>query len=373
MNFTIKTKILKKYLKHLGPAIPPIAHRPELYGVAIDVYDNRVVFQIRNDFLDFKVEETDLNVLKIISPGKILVKAKMLNEIVQKIESEDIEFITIDKNILVIKSQDSEYELNLLNSDKYERAIFKYDQGLEMKIDSFNFRNLIQKVIVAGNEKSSRRILQGVNLIYHNGILNAFATDNVRVSFAKTRAKAAKNFEKIIPIKTLKELVKIFDEKHELTLTFFNQKLIIQSQNAIVQTNLIEGKFPNLLAVFPQKFKFKLLTQKGELINLIDRTTILNPNKASTSLLVKLIINNGELNFESRELEIGYASVNTKNFTFEGEKIFQISFSPKYIIEALKSIDNEMVEIKFNSSQEPFVINGQNDDNFKSLILPFRT
>ncbi len=373
MNFKIKTKILKKYLKHLALGIPPVAHRPELYGVAIDVYDNRVVFQIRNDYFDLKIEEVDLNVLEIVAPGKILVKAKTLNEIVQKIEDEDIELIAIDKNILVVKSEDSEYELNLLNSDKYERAIFNYDQGLELKIDSFDFKNLIQKVVVAGNEKSSRRILQGVNLIYKDGIINAFATDNVHISFAKTRAKAEQDFEKIIPIKILKELIRIFDERGELTLIFFDQKLIVQAENAIVQTNLIEGKFPNLLDMFPQEFKFKLLTQKEELITLIDRTTILNPNKTSTSLLVKLIINNDELSFESRELEIGYANVTTKNFTFEGENIFQISFSPKYIIEALKNIDNEMVEIKFNSSQEPFIINGQNDNNFKSLILPFRT
>ncbi|NOQ50379.1 MAG: DNA polymerase III subunit beta [Mycoplasmataceae bacterium] len=373
MKFTIKTKVITRYLKMLSGVIPPMVHRPELAGISINVYDNRIVFQTRNDLLDLSIEENDANNISIAQVGSILVKGKTLNEIISKINNKEVEFILVDENILIIKSASIEYELNLMNNSNFEFFNYEMNEDFSCKINQSNFKNLIQKAIFAGNERSSRRILQGVNFSFLDGILQVYATDNIRISVAKTNATSSTNFEKIIPIKVLKEIIKVFDTKEELVINFTDQKFSITSNNIILQSSLIEGKYPNLLRVFPSDFKYELLIGKDEIINLIDKTTILNPNKTSSSLIVKMSVIKETLKFESRELEIGSASISTQAFDFNSNEAFSISFSPKYLLEAIKYIDEELIKIRLISSQEQFVVSGNNKENFKCLILPFRT
>lgn len=375
MKFKIKIQKIQKILKKLNTLTPTVSHRPELTGIVIDVYDTRVVFEIRNDYLDSKIEISDLNEVLISEKGRMLVKARILNEIIQMMNGDFVEFIKVEDNLLVIKSQDSQYEVNLMNVERFEKANFAVfsEDNEEIIIKAKKFKKIINKVIFAGDEYASRRILQGINFLFNENSITSIATDGVRIALKREEIKFNKNLQKIIPIKTLKEIYKIIDDNDEISINFTKNKLVIFAEDIVLQTKIIEGTFPDVVSIFPKEFKNRLEINKQELVDLINRTTLLSMTKAIDNIYIKIIIVDSLLKFEAREIEIGYANISTKNYSWDGEAIYQIAFNPRYLLEALKVIEVEKVEIFFNENQQPFVVKGKNDNSFKTLILPFKT
>ena len=54
------------------------------------------------------------------------------------------------------------------------------------------------------------------------------------------------------------------------------------------------------------------------------------------------------------------------------EKIV-ISFSAKYMIDALRTMENEAITIYMNGDSAPIVIKSDNDESLIQLILPIKT
>ncbi len=370
MKFQIKLELIKKYMKSIASVTPSIAHRPEITGVYIEVYENRVIFESRNELMDTKIETIDLTKINISETGKVLVKARVLNELIQRSKGDYIELIKVDSNLLFVRSNDSEYEINVIDDEKFNKSNFIVTEGTEIEIEANIFRNAINRVIYAANEKAPRKILQSVNLDIRDNILTTIATDGVRIAVNQTNVAINETINKNIHSKTLKDILKLINED-KIKLLFSNTHLVLTTGDFLIQVRLIEGGYPDVMKVFPVTFNYELSIEKDLLVDLIERSTLLSSNKIDDNLFVKMIVIDNNLKFETRELEIGYANISTNNFEWNGST-FQIAFNPKYILDGIKSIDELTVQISINENQKPFVMTGKNNKKFKTLILPFK-
>ena len=61
------------------------------------------------------------------------------------------------------------------------------------------------------------------------------------------------------------------------------------------------------------------------------------------------------------------------NITKNNEENIKISFSAKYMMEALKSFSTETVEIHFVGEVKPIIIKSKEDETLTQLVLPIRT
>ncbi len=373
MNFKINRIRITEYFKKMAAIAPTIAHHPKWTGMFIEVFDTRIVLEAKSYFSNIKIEISDMLDVKINNTGKVLVKAKMVNEIVSKMKGEFIEFIMVENNLLIIKSEDSEYEINVLEVDDFAKTTFLTKKDIELIVKTRDFKDVINRIIFAADEKSPRRIFQGINLIFEKNELNAVATDNVRVAWSKISAKANENFNKTISLKSLKDIIRVLDDKGELKILFFDQKIVITIDEMVVDAALIDGIYPNLLNVFPKKTETSLCIKKEEIVPLIERTVLINTLKVVENIIIKLIVKREKLILESREMEIGYANVSTSKVIFQGEEPFQISFNPNYLLESIKNVKDTNIEIMFNGSDMPFMIKGKDETRFKCLIFPFKT
>ncbi|BDV02113.1 MAG: hypothetical protein HPAVJP_0020 [Candidatus Hepatoplasma vulgare] len=369
MKFKIKTDEIKKISKKIVIPSTNLINKIEFTGILINVFKNKITFETKGEFLSLKaILKKDFEIFK---EGKVLVKSKLFNEIISKITDEFVEIHTMGDNVLIIKSENYEYELNLMNSKEFEEENFNVDSKDFFILSYQKFFKLFKGVIFSGDISAPRRILQGVNLVIENGIIKTSATDNTRATILKLSFNDQNlNLNKIIPIKVIQENLNIFESSKELNILFSHNKILITSENFISKGNLIEGVFPNVEKIFPIKFKNYLDISKQEILNLIDGTTVINFNKNSDTNVIKFLFDKNEIIVEFRELEIGYSSLKTKKFDFQGEKNFFISFNPRLLREAITNLDAEKIKIGFNDSNSPFVIFGK-DSNFKSLILPY--
>ena len=55
----------------------------------------------------------------------------------------------------------------------------------------------------------------------------------------------------------------------------------------------------------------------------------------------------------------------------DGENI-NIAFNSKYVIDGIKAIDSEEIELYFMGSLNPCIINPVEDENYTYLVLPVR-
>ncbi len=360
MKFEIKLNSIKEYLRKLTISVQSVSSRIEFTGVLITVFDNSIVFEGRNNYMDTKIEETNLNDVKIIETGRVLIKANMLNEIIQKMSGEVVIFNKIDSNIVSIESEDSNYQINLLNDEKYDIATFEeFDDSVI--INHSNFNKTISKVVFAGNEKHSKFIFQGLNLIIKDNILSSTVCDGVRIASFKTPITSDKNINKIIPLKVVKELIRILPNNGEYKFSFGNNKGIITSGNMINQFQLIEGTYPIFDKFFDSSLYTKqLVIKKHELDNAVERATILMSNKADTSNRIGLSITNELFTVESREMELGSSKIKVKDFSYSGDPI-NISLSPRILTEGLRVSESESIKLFMTEKTSSVLVISETD------------
>lgn len=184
MKFQINIETIKTYLRRLSTSVHSVASRVELTGVLISVYDNSIVFEGRNDYMDTKIEEGSLDKIKIIESGRALLKAQTLNEIVQKMEGQYVTFTKIDSNVMTIEDVDSKYQINLLSDENYEKTKFVSQDDISQVVSmpAKLFRKAVNKTAFAGSDIHSKFIFQGLNLSIEQNRLTTSATDGIKIA-----------------------------------------------------------------------------------------------------------------------------------------------------------------------------------------------
>ena len=206
--------------------------------------------------------------------------------------------------------------------------------------------------------------------------LSFVATDSHRLASKKLTVKLddeSLNFKNIvIPGKSLSELNKIIDENDdEISISVTENQILFQTENIYFLSRLLEGNYPETSRLIPDQSKTTLLTKTKDLLQAIDRASLLaRENKNS---VVKLETKGDkQLEITSHTPEVGQVVEEVHPESIEGEDL-KISFSAKYMLDALRTIESDLVKIEFTGSMRPFIIKPDDDENMLQLILPVRT
>ncbi|MBQ3436159.1 MAG: DNA polymerase III subunit beta, partial [Bacilli bacterium] len=158
------------------------------------------------------------------------------------------------------------------------------------------------------------------------------------------------------------------DKKVEMYI--FSNKILFIYDNIKFQSRLINGTYPNTTNLIPRETFLNISVNLNEFYSVIDRASILTSDKDKN--IVTLETDGNTLYIRSSSMEIG--KVEEKMYiTKESKENIKISFSAKYMMEALKTFNSLDIEIKFVGEVKPILINGQDDEGLTQLILPIRT
>lgn len=370
MEFKIKLSTFKDYLKRLNFSVKTISGRIEFTGILITAHDNHITFECRNDSTDMKIVEKSSKI-KIIEPGKVLIKGSTLNEIVQKMEGDDCLVTKVDSNLAIIQSKDSKYKINLLKDENYEKAIFNIGPSKEVTIPGKIFKNSINKVLFAGNEEHQRFIFRGMNLSIYQGLMTTTVCDGIRIASYIEKVSSDTIINKTIPLKVTSELSKILPDNANYIFSFSDRKGMVVANNITLQFYLIEGTFPVFRKHFEESSYNKELTvDKNLLFNSIEKATILSKHKTDASNRIEFLINKEYLKLSTSEQEVGSADVTIKKIKYEGEAI-KFSISSKLVYEGLRAIDAKDVTIFLNEPGSSVYIKTKNND-LNYLVSPMQ-
>ncbi|ACJ80061.1 DNA polymerase III subunit beta [Bacillus paranthracis] len=378
MRFTIQKDYLVRSVQDVMKAVSSRTTIPILTGIKVVATEEGVTLTGSDADISIEsfipVEENGKEIVEVNQSGSIVLQAKYFSEIVKKLPKETVE-ISVENHLMTkITSGKSEFNLNGLDSAEYP-LLPQIEEHHVFKIPTDLLKHMIRQTVFAVSTSETRPILTGVNWKVYNSELTGIATDSHRLALRKAKIEGiADEFQAnvVIPGKSLNELSKILDESEEMVdIVITEYQVLFRTKHLLFFSRLLEGNYPDTTRLIPAESKTDIFVNTKEFLQAIDRASLLARDGRNN--VVKLsTLEQAMLEISSNSPEIGKVVEEVQCEKVDGEEL-KISFSAKYMMDALKALDSTEIKISFTGAMRPFLIRTVNDESIIQLILPVRT
>lgn len=305
----------------------------------------------------------------IIENGSIALEAKIFSEIVRKLPDNEVTIMVDENNLTNIKCEKSKFNISGSPGNEFIQ-LPQIEKLNSFKINQSIFKEMIRQTIFSIAIEEIRPILTGELLEVKDQKFNVVSVDGYRVSIREFNLEDnVENFKLVVPGKTLNEINKILsgEEDNLINIFYTDKHILFEIENSIIVSRLLDGDFPKYNNMFSKDYEIKIIIDRKELIASLERAALItreskkNPIKIDIIDQKMIITSNTEIGNVYEELEVEK----------QGKNI-EIAFNPKYLIDALKVIDDDFVEILFTNSLSPCIIRKIDGNDYKYLILPIR-
>ncbi|MBL5867366.1 DNA polymerase III subunit beta [Heyndrickxia sporothermodurans] len=378
MKFSIQRDRLIQSVQDVMKAISSRTTIPILTGIKIVATNEGVAFTGSDSDVSIESfipkEEDGNELVEIFAPGAIVLQAKFFSEIVKKLPMDFVEIEVINHLQTVIRSGKSEFNLNGLDPEEYPHLPQISEENV-FKIPTDIVKNLIRQTVFAVSTSETRPILTGVNWKVESDRLTCIATDSHRLAMRSAAIDFVNEakYNIVIPGKSLNELNKILDDTNEpVEIVITENQILFRAKHLLFFSRLLEGNYPDTSRLIPTESKTDIVINTKEFLQAIDRASLLaregrNPNVVKFSTLTS-----GIIEISSNTPEVGKVVEQVQSQSIEGEDL-KISFSAKYMMDALKALEGLEIRISSTGAMRPFIIRPINDESILQLILPVRT
>ena len=366
MNFKIKRTELLNALVKVSRAVSLKSPLPVLTGIKFDLKEDCLV--LTGSDSDITIQTSINENIEIIEKGSVILSSKFILEIIRKIDGDIVHIFIVDGNLTRIESSSSKFDLNGTPAIEYPRIDLS-QTGSHFQLKSMQLKETIEQTSFATREKETRPIFTGVNFKAKDNVLECVATDSYRIAKKTLYIDSDISFDIIIPKKSLIEISRIIEKDELIDLYVSDRKVLFVINNVYIQTRLIDGTFPNIKAIIPDTFNYSLNVKTIDVLSALDRASLLSTEQ---NHIVKLTMDPDNVVMSSFSQEIGSVEVNLSSAFYKGDPL-HISFSSKYMNEAVRSINTEKIVILFTGEMKAFVIKDMEKDDIIHLVLPVRT
>lgn len=377
MKFTVQRDKLITGVQDVMKAISSRTAIPILTGMKIDTHQEGITLTGSDSDISIQsfipAEEDGIVQIENIETGSIVLQAKYFPDIVRKLPENTVEIETDDELKVTIRSGKAEFNLNGLDADEYPQ-LPQLQSETSFQIPADILKSLIRQTVFAVSTMETRPILTGVNVQLKDSKLSLTATDSHRLASRKVPVDgtAAELSHIVVPGKSMNELNKILSESEEpVEINVTNNQILFRTKHLYFLSRLLDGNYPETSRLIPDQSKTTITVKAKELLHTIDRASLLAKDERNN--VVKLTsIGDQVLEISSNSPEVGRVVEEVNIESLQGEEV-KISFSAKYMMDALKAIDDDTVIIEFTGAMRPFVIHPVNEEPILQLILPVRT
>jgi len=345
-------------------AVPSRTTMPILECIMIEAESNEIKFTT-NDMelgIETKVEGT------IIEKGKAALDAKIFSDIIRKLPDNDVTILTDDKFNTTITCEKAKFTIPGQSGEDF--AYLPYIERNDcITISQYTLKELIRQTIfsIAVNENNNNKLMTGELFEIKNNILKVVSLDGHRIAIRRIELKENYSDKKVVvPGKTLNEISKILSGEmdDQVHIYFTDNHILFELDDTLVVSRLIEGEYFRIDQMLSSDYETKVSINKKEFLNCIDRATLLVKEGDKKPIIIDIQDESMQLKINS---QIGSMDEDI-DITKEGKDIL-IGFNPKFLIDALKVIDDEMIDIYLVNSKAPCFIKDA-DENYIYLILP---
>ncbi|MFS0638914.1 DNA polymerase III subunit beta [Mesobacillus foraminis] len=377
MRFAIQRDQLLQGVQDVMKAVTSRTTIPILTGIKIVATEEGVTLTGSDSDISIESfipkEEDGKEIVEVKQTGAIVLQAKFFSEIVKKLPTDTVEIIVENHLQTVIRSGRSEFNLNGLDAEEYPHLPQVAEENV-FQIPTDLLKALVRQTVFAVSTSETRPILTGVNWKVENKELTCIATDSHRLALrkAKLQTDTEESQSVVIPGKSLTELSKILDDTSEMVhIVITENQVLFKAKHLLFFSRLLEGNYPDTARLIPNESKTDVVVNTKEFLHAIDRASLLAREGRNNVVKFSTVEGSG-VEISSNTPEIGKVVEEIQSQSIDGEDL-KISFSAKYMMDALKALEGSEIQISFTGAMRPFVIRPMNDDSILQLILPVRT
>ncbi len=366
MIFTVERAALLETVSRLQKVVGAKTSMPVLEGIMISAEQGKITLAAYNLEMGMKKEIY----AKCDEAGDIVINAKLLSEILRRMNGVQVEIEADSRLMCHIKSGEAVFDIMGMAASDFPEMPSVSD-GTKLSIDGDILCDMVKGTIFAvAQTEGTRPILTGLNISVRDGVLQLVAIDGYRLAIRRQRIDIAGDTEFIITGKALNEAVKLIGEDtEEVEITVSNRLVSFNIDGYVFISRLLEGEFVNYEKIIPTEFTQRLRVSTHDIINTVERVSLLISETFTTP--IRCVMNEDNTVF-SCATSMGRAT-ETFNAVLEGEP-FEIGLNSRYLLEALRACDTERVQIKFKGANSGILIlsNNDEDNDFLYLIMPMR-
>lgn len=374
MKFTIKKDLLLDALNKVSRAISTKNLIPVLAGIKFELKKKKLTLTASDNDITIQtsIESNNDEDFKIENEGSIIIQGKYILDIVRKLPDKYINIEVVDELKILIYTENSEFNLNGISESEYPNIGLE-ESKKKVNVNASVFKTIVNQTAFASSNEESKLVLTGINFNIVGDVLECNSTDSYRLArkVVKLDKESEENYNIVIPSHNIVEFCKILSDDDEIVeLHIFNNKILFKTGNLKFESRLINGTYPNTSNLLPDDSLLVVSTKLADFYDVIDRVSILTSDKEKN--IVTLETTADWLILRSSSAEIGRVEEKMPIIKNNSENI-KISFSAKYMMEALKSFSTETVDIHFVGEIKPILIKSSEDTTLTQLVLPIRT
>lgn len=302
----------------------------------------------------------------IIEPGTVALDAKTFLDIVRSFTGDEITIETNSSYETILKCEKANYKIVGKSGEDFSNlpSIEKLDSII---LSQFTLRELIRQTLFSIADNDTNKLMTGELFEINEDKLRVASLDGHRISIRKVYLKNAYPRKKVVvPGKTLNEISKILpgDADKDVVIFFTNKHIVFEFDNTTVVSRLIEGDYFNIDQMLSSDYETKVTVNKRKFLDGIGRATVLVKEGDKKPIIINITDENMELKINST-----LGSMREEIDINKNGKDLMIGFNPKFLIDALRVIDEEEVDIYLVNPKAPCFIK-DSEDSYVYMILP---
>ena len=346
----------------VSKAVPTRTTMAILECILIDASTNEIKL-MANDMelgIETKIEGD------ILERGVIALDAKIFSEIVRKLPDNDVTIETDSTFKTVITCEKAKFNIIGKSGDDFSYLPY-IEKNDSIVMSQFTLKEVIRQTIFSISDNDNNKMMTGELFEVNGNELKVVSLDGHRVSIRKLELKESYDHKKVIvPGKALLEISKILSGEMEsmVNIFFTRNHMVFEFDSTTVVSRLIEGEYFRIEQMLSSDYETKVRINKREFLSCIDRATLLVKEGDKKPIIINIEDGNMELSISS-----GLGSMNEDIFIEKEGKDLLIGFNPKFLIDALRVIDDEMVTLYLVNPKAPCFIKDETE-TYIYLILP---
>ncbi len=330
-----------------------------------------ILLSANEDGIKLTANDTELGIETyidgtVVEAGVIALDAKILFEIVRKLPDSVVEIYTDYNYMTYINCEKAKFTIIGRSGDEFS-YLPKLDRLGSVSISQYSLREVIKQTIFSISDNDSNKIMTGELFEIKGNILKVVSLDGHRISIRKIElSDEYEDVSAIVPGKTLNEISKIInggtDSMVEIYLT--NNHIIFEFDKTTVVSRLIEGTYFKIDQMLSNDYETKFDINKKELLDCIDRATLLVKEGDKKPIIMTI-----EDDFLELRINSTVGSMNENIDINKAGKDIMIGFNPKFLIDALRVIDDDKITLYMVNPKAPCFIKNA-DETYIYLILP---
>ncbi len=303
---------------------------------------------------------------EIVEKGIIALDAKIFQEIIRHLPDSDVTIETDESNRTTISCEKATFNIIGKSGEDFS-YLPSIEKSLSLMLSQFSLKQVIGQTLFSVAVDDNNKLMMGELFHLNDDVLRVVALDGHRVSIRKIRLKDHYNEQKyVIPAKTLSEISKILpgDTDKDVAMFFTDKHVLFEFDQTRVVSRLLEGEFFNIDQMITKDYETKIDVSKKDFYSCIERTTLLTKEGDKKPVVIHFTDNYLELRINST---LGSLD-ETIDITKEGKDVM-IGFNAKFLLDALRVIDEETISIYLVNPKAPCFIRDQ-DSNYVYMVLP---